>query len=98
MRSLYLLLLLGLTAACQPSAQQGKELMELYTSNREARTAKLTQCKEDGGFVREEFACLIAREAAKNDSIGSFRELPPLELKVPTRQPREQTSQDESER
>lgn len=74
------ILILALLAGCQPTAEEARKLTDLYASDKEARRVKLEGCQKDAGFLRRDFACSIAAEVEKQEGIGSFRDLPPLDL------------------
>ena len=66
--------------ACQPSAEQARDMLKHYREDAGARDEKMAECKANAGFVREDPSCLIAREALRQESRGSLRNLPPIGL------------------
>jgi hypothetical protein len=73
-------------SACQPSAEEAKELLQHYREDSGARTKMLNECQENAGFIRKDPECLIAREALRQEGRGSLRDLPPIGLSDPKRE------------
>jgi hypothetical protein len=68
------------SAACAPSPDPTHQTVEYYRANREAREARLAECSNDPGMLAKTPDCVNAREAGKLESIGSLRDLPPMQL------------------
>jgi hypothetical protein len=67
-------------AACAPPPNPTHETVDYYRANRDAREAKLAECANDPGTLRNTPDCINARQAGSLESIGSLRDLPPLQL------------------
>jgi len=83
-----------LLSGCDSGERQARELTVLYSSDVTARREKLKECKASSGVVRRETKCLIAADIEARESIGSFRDLPPMNLQVPTRENRLQSNEE----
>lgn len=68
------------SAACAPQPNPTHQTVEYYRANRDAREAKLAECANDPGTLRNTADCVNARQAGSLESIGSLRDLPPLQL------------------
>ena len=71
------------SAACAPSPDPTHQTVDYYVANREAREARLAECSNDPGALSQTPDCINARQAATLESIGSLRELPPMQLPAP---------------
>jgi hypothetical protein len=74
------------SAACAPSPDPMHQTVDYYVENREARQARLAECANDPGALGQTPDCINARQAAALESIGSLRDLPPMQLPTPPRQ------------
>lgn len=72
-----LLVAIGLTA-CSPSPSQYS--VDYYQAHPAEREAKVAQCANDPGALRDEPRCINARQAGVIEGIGSVRNLPPIGL------------------
>lgn len=66
-------------AACAPSPNPTHQTVEYYRANRDAREAKLVECRNDPGALGQTPDCVNAKQAARMD-VKSLRDLPPLDL------------------
>lgn len=64
--------------ACAPSPSE--YTVDYYQAHPAEREAKLAQCANDPGALRDDALCVNAREAGVMEGIGSFRDLPPIGL------------------
>lgn len=67
-----------LIAACEPDSS--KFTVEYYKANAEQRKAKLKECMNDPGALRNDPLCVNAGEADFDDAIGRWEDLPPMNL------------------
>ena len=72
-----------LLAACQPKAPS----VSYYRAHADERKARAAQCADDPATARHDAACINALAAENAEGIGSFRNLPPLQLPPPQRDP-----------
>jgi len=75
-----------ISAACAPSPEPTPEpthqTVEYYRNNAAAREARLAECANDPGALRDTPDCVNARQAALQ-STRSLRDLPPIGLSDP---------------
>lgn len=71
------------SAACAPSPDPTHQTVDYYVKNVEARQARLVECAIDPGGLGQTPDCINARKAAALESIGSLRDLPPMDLPAP---------------
>lgn len=84
-------------AACARSPSE--YTVDYYTAHPQEREAKLVQCANDPGALRNDALCVNARQAGLIDGIGSLRDLPPIGLlKGEERRRRERERQQEYDR
>jgi hypothetical protein len=81
-------------AACAPSPNPTHQTVDYYRANRDAREAKLAECANDPGTLRNTPDCVNARQAGNLESIGSLRDLPPLQLSTDRNSPGSSKSND----
>ena len=74
------------SAACAPSPDPAHQTVDYYVANREAREARVAECANDPGALGQTPDCINARKAAALESIGSLRDLPPMQLPAPPKQ------------
>ena len=86
------------SAACAPSPNPTHQTVEYYRANREAREARLAECANDPGTLGKTPDCVNARQAGSLESIGSLRDLPPLQLPHTTGQSGSSPADDVSKR
>jgi hypothetical protein len=65
-------------AACAPQPEQARHTVQAYRADDGLRKAQMDRCKNDPGTLGRTPDCVNAREAARIEDIGSFRDLPPL--------------------
>jgi hypothetical protein len=68
--------------ACAPVPEPGARDVEYYRKNLAARESQLARCANDPGRLLNAPDCVNAREAARMESIGTLRNLPPMDLPV----------------
>ncbi|HMN43829.1 MAG TPA: EexN family lipoprotein [Povalibacter sp.] len=51
-----------------------------YKAHKEERTEKLRECADDPGALRDDPLCINAKQADRDEAIGSLRDLPPVGL------------------
>ena len=54
--------------------------VDYYRDHADERRARLAQCANDPGALREDALCVNAREAESLESVGGLRRLPPMGL------------------
>lgn len=64
--------------ACAP--KQSQHTVEYYKSNESERKARLAECANDPGALKDDPLCVNARAADFDDAFGSMRDLPPVGL------------------
>ncbi len=67
-----------IVTACTPDTS--KYTVAYYKEHKDERKAKLEQCNNDPGRLRNDPLCVNAHEADFKDSIGDLRSLPPIGL------------------
>ena len=80
--SLGLVVTLLCAVGCTPAPDRTHTVLD-YRNNSALRRSELAHCEEDPGLRAKEPDCVNAREAERIESVGSLRELPPLELPGP---------------
>jgi hypothetical protein len=68
--------------ACAPVPDRSAHSVDYFRAHRQAREARLAECERDPGMLGHESNCVNARAAARIESLGSLRTLPPLGLPV----------------
>lgn len=68
------------SAACAPSPEPTHQTVEYYRANSQVREAKVAECANDPGVLGKTPDCVNAKRAAELESIGSLRDLPPMQL------------------
>jgi hypothetical protein len=68
--------------ACAPAPEPGAHDVAYYRSNVAASDSQLAVCANDPGRFMNAPDCINAREAARRESIGTLRTLPPMKLPV----------------
>ena len=69
----------GAAVSCAPAPDRANTVT-YYREHAEERETQLQKCANDPGSLRHQPDCVNAREAARLESVGSLRELPPLDL------------------
>jgi hypothetical protein len=69
-------------AACAPSSPSSPPTVDFYRAHSAERTAELARCGNDPGERALTPSCVNAREAARQEGLGSLRTLPPMGLPV----------------
>jgi hypothetical protein len=64
--------------ACGPDPS--KYTVAYYKEHRDERKAKLAQCTDDPGRLRDDPLCINAHQADFKESVGDLRTLPPIGL------------------
>lgn len=67
----------------QSKAPQATYTVDEYLAKPELLAAKLRECANDPGELRNDPDCINVKEAAKRQGVGSYDELPPLKLSKP---------------
>lgn len=83
-------------AACAPAPEPTHQTVEHYRANREAREAKVAECANDPGGLRNTPDCINAKQAAAIEDIGSLQDLPPMGLLKDGEEGPDQTSSSSS--
>ncbi len=73
--------------ACAPVPDRMRHDVEYYRAHVTERNQRLVECANDPGALANHPDCVNAREAARQEGIGSLRALPPMDLPVPPTQP-----------
>ena len=81
--SLGLVVTLLCAVGCTPAPDRTTHTVMDYRNNPTLRKTELAHCSVNPGSVPKEPDCVNAREAERLESLGSLRELPPLELPGP---------------
>lgn len=68
------------SAACAPSPEPAYQTVEYYRANLEARQARVAECAKDPAVLGKTPDCVNAKRAEELESIGSVRDLPPMQL------------------
>jgi hypothetical protein len=68
------------SAACAPSPEPTHQTVEYYRANPEARQARVAECANDPAVLGKTSDCVNAKRAEELESIGSVRDLPPMQL------------------
>jgi len=72
-------LLVVLLSACERKPPS----VSYYRTHAEERHAQVAKCADDPASARSDAACINALAAERAEGIGSFRNLPPLQLPPP---------------
>ena len=67
-----------LLASCGP--KQSQYTVEYYTQHPDERKAKLAECANDPGALRDDALCINAAKAGAKAGLGSWRDLKPMGL------------------
>jgi hypothetical protein len=71
---------LSALTACSPAPDRALFTVDYYRAHADVRSKMLAQCVSDLGTREHEPDCVNAREAARIESIGSLKALPPMRL------------------
>ena len=78
-------IVIGLSA-CSPDADAARTV-SWFEQHSDERKAVLAKCQDDPGHLAQTPNCMNASEAEGRASIGSVRDLPPLNLPLPGKTP-----------
>ena len=73
------LLIVVVLAACSKTPD-ADHTVAYYRTHAAERVARVAECANDPGSLRNSPACVNAREAARLEDTGSLRSLPPMGL------------------
>ena len=66
--------------ACAPAPDHAHHTVEEYRRNRELRQQEFERCTNDPGSFSNSPDCVNVSEAERIESVGSLRNMPPLQL------------------
>jgi hypothetical protein len=69
-----------LIAACSPEAPEPTNTVSYYREHPEERKAMMARCSDDPGGMGQTANCINAKQATATEDIGSFKDLPPMNL------------------
>jgi hypothetical protein len=67
----------------EPQPPKATYTVEEYLAKPEVMATKLRECTNNPGELRNDPDCINVKEAVKQQGIGSYSKLPPLEFKQP---------------
>jgi hypothetical protein len=65
---------------CTPAPDRARHSVEDYRKSEDLRRVELALCANDPGSRKNTPDCINVREAERIESIGSLKNLPPLQL------------------
>lgn len=69
---------LGMVVGCTPAPSSHD--VAYYRSHADERKAKIAECANDPGALRNDALCINARKAQSLEGIGGLRRMPPMGL------------------
>jgi hypothetical protein len=66
--------------ACSPEAPEPSNTVSYYREHPEERKAMMARCSDDPGGMGQTANCINAKQATATEDIGSFKDLPPMNL------------------
>jgi hypothetical protein len=72
-------------AGCSP--EEPVRTVSWFREHPEERKAILARCSDDPGHLRQTPNCVNASQAEGQESIGHWKDLPPLDLPLPEKRP-----------
>jgi hypothetical protein len=70
----------GFLLGCSPEPPKAEFTVDEYLANPAAMNAKLKECANNPGDLRDDPDCTNVKAAAERQGVGSLRDLPPLGL------------------
>ena len=67
-------------AGCAPAPDRARHTVEEYRHDPKLRRQELAHCANDPGTLKSSADCVNVREAEEIESVGTFRERPPLRV------------------
>lgn len=68
---------------CSPESPKARYTVDEYLANPQAMDARLEECANNPGDLRDDPDCINVRAAAERQGVGSLRDLPPMRLASP---------------